>query len=171
MIPARAIVGRGSCDKSSLRCDAEGVGRRSLQLLRNIEETVSSLRIDCELMDGLARLSNDLSNRLKAKAVEGELDRIDESGGIVETLHSAADSAERVHQSLRLRCASAHADERLEPDDGVTDEYETAISVCADMHNALQDLAETVAELDAELDRPTGKRFTNIDDLMAALRA
>ncbi|MDT3679873.1 MAG: hypothetical protein ROZ64_13680 [Burkholderiaceae bacterium] len=166
----RMIAGRGSCNESNLRLDAEGVGRRSLELLRAIDQTVSSLRIDCELMSNLAHISNDLSERLKAKAVAGQLSLVDESGAIVETLNNAADAAESLHESLGRRCASARADHRLEPDDGVTDEYEAAISACADMHNALRDLADTVAELDAELEAPTGKSFTNIDELMAALR-
>lgn len=158
-----------SCERS-LRTDAQGVGRRSLQLLHDIEETLSSLRVDCEIMNGFTRLNHELADRLKTAAREGHLGTIDESGEIADTLRQAAGSAARVHERFRRRCVSARADRRLDPDDGVEEEFESAIAAAADFHDSLEDLAYTIELLDAELESPTGQAFATAEELLEALR-
>lgn len=92
---------------------------------------------------------------------------IDEKDVVCDLL-SAAEEALQVHVAvLRKQLASAQADGNLRghKKDAVVSEYRNAIAVTADLHNSILDLRWTIMEHDADLEKPIGKVYTDVDEM------
>lgn len=145
---------------------ADALGRRSLDVLRDIDQTLASIDVDRGLMQSLTSVCRTLEQRLIESPPER---RIDAKGKVAAGIRKAAETAAAVHsEALDRRRAAAMDDERLE-DDGGVDAYDAFLDAIAEFHDAAEDLAERIAELDADFDAPGETTDASVADVMKGL--
>ena len=121
---------------------------RSIELLKAIETTVSSLCYDQAFyssVDTFSQHAIDAINNSKPSAP------IDKDGGRRSKLLEAQEAVHRLYELMIIKKSSAMNDGRLTAEDGVVDEYGETISAIADLHNSLNDLRWAIGEHDAAL--------------------
>jgi len=145
----------------------EAISTRSLELLRAIEETVSNLSVEADLLRGAAQATAHVRAGLVKTPPER---RIDPEGRIDANLSCVLDKAAEIYADWKRRRQSAIDDPLLTEGDGVADGYEKAMDALRLLHDETQDLRELVAEHDCDFDTPTGEVFTSGEALLAAIR-
>lgn len=137
---------------------------RSLEVLRDIEETIDAL-------DRLAeKMGADVS--YAAKAIDhinaiSKRDQIDADGSLDANLYSAQVAVENLYEELKTKRIAAENAPELNEDDGVVEAYSKAIAIAADLYNSIESLRETIQENDIDCEDTIGKTFSDVDELFA----
>ncbi len=137
---------------------------RSLEVLRDIEETIDALnRLAEKMMDDVT---------YAAKAIEhinglSKRERIDADGALDANLHAAQVAVENLYEELKIKRVAAEQAPELTDDDGVADAYSKVIAISADLHKAIGLLREAIQENDINCDANVGNVFTEVDALFA----
>lgn len=158
------------CDDTACAQNEVGaVASRSLHLLDAIDETVTSLENNRQLV---TLLSDHAKKQVAALKASPPAHEIDEDGKVSEKLDLAAQHLRRIYDDAIRRRKAAVEDADLHPDDGIVDAYTAFIAAAADFHNSLEDLRDVVETLDS-LHSPTaeGGPYENVSDLLKALKA
>ena len=141
---------------------------KNIRLLKAIEQTVDWLVWVQNRTKADAAFASKAADQLK-KCERVKL--IDEDG----TLCSLFEEVESGLQGLRQLLIDKRNAARKAPElegghkTAVVDEYTTAIESVAEFHNLMVDLRWAVGEHDADLEKPTGKRYSDPDELKAYL--
>lgn len=143
-------------------------GERSIQLLDLIELTISGLCAEQALLNGLASA---IQQSAEAAERAERTDALDPEGEIETLLLTARQKAAALNSHYEVCRQSAQDDPTVREEDGLSDEFEKAAAGAANLHNALNRLVWAVGEHDADLDKPSDRSFTNVDDLIAAMEA
>lgn len=138
---------------------------RSLDLLRNIETTLSSLEAIRDFYDALSNYCDRETIRITKRPPKEQLDANSKIG---ESLRKAQVSLEEFHSRLNRCLGSALADPELREEDGVSEAYSASIETVVMLHNKLNTLRWTIGEHDADVAKTTG-RFRNVEELIAHL--
>ena len=143
--------------------EIEAESARSLDLLRDIDATISSLnRLT-------AQLNSDLKFSENAIHSINDMDTvIDQDNNISSQLEKAQSSINSLYDVLISQRESGRNDDRLTDDDGIEDAYNEAIVAAADLHNSLNTLRWAIGEHDADMS-PVSKSHSNMDDLIKEL--
>jgi hypothetical protein len=147
---------------------AEAIGARSLALLRAIDEAVEALELDIELLSNISTAAMELNAELKNNPPKTRMESVDR---LVDTLRQGVTTAATVYHTAKQRLAELQEHSNLREDDGITDSCRRYIEAVADVHDALQDLAERIEEVDADFEQPLPGKFASIKDLTASLKA
>jgi len=145
---------------------AQATAARNLQLLRAIETTVISVESATRLTDVVAREASDMLARLQKANVSFALDP---SGVACKDFGEASDIVSGLYADARAKHQYARKDFRLTGDDGVADAYNAYMAALKDAHDAIEELREWVETHDAILEPSSGKVYSNVDDLFAAM--
>lgn len=143
--------------------EIECEGARNLGLLRDIENTISSLsRLT-------AQLNSDTNfAEQQARQFANEEDLIDPDNTITEQLEKAQNSINELYGELIERRESGREDPRLTDDDGIEESYTEAIASAADLHNGLNHLRWVIMEHDADLSK-SNQTFTDAKEFIKEL--
>lgn len=150
---------------SSFGREVEEEGLRSLDLLRAIDKTISSVNRLAAQLHADAGFAEKLISALKDIN-----DEIDPEGSISEQLEKAQTTVNKLYDNLIIRRESSREDERLSDEDGIEDAYTEVIAAAADLQNNLNDLRWAINEHDADLSK-TSKTYTNAKELLKDLAA
>lgn len=136
----------------------------TLELLRNVEMVVEGLSKLQDIYGAQIRVVQEAARHIKNCKPRRVVDPDD---AVCDSLTDAEGALEVQVAVLRKGLASAHADSELrgENKDAVTTEYQRAIAVTADLHNAILDLRWAIMEHDVDLDKPTGKVYSDVDEM------
>lgn len=137
---------------------------RTLDFLQLIEKTVSNLTSDAELLGVHARDIRRLIVRLGENTHARD---IDPEGVVCDLLHKAAGMAAHLHAEHAARLDSARSDSGLDEDDGVVEAFEAIVAALTDIHDATEDLRDTIATLDALRSPKVGPTYSDVDALLA----
>lgn len=143
--------------------EIEAESARSLDLLRDIDATISSLnRLTAQLNSDLKFSENAINSIDSLDAI------IDQDNNISSQLEKAQSSINSLYDVLISQRESGRNDDRLTDDDGIEDAYNEAIVAAADLHNSLNTLRWAIGEHDADMS-PVSKSHSNMDDLIKEL--
>lgn len=162
-------VGRNrhnDCAEGTLAQRIEVQGRRSLALLRSIEDTLSALDLDCNHLTAIAREMDNLTQRITAHPPAHE--ELDPDGKCAELFDQALESLASLRRRYEAKLAAAEADQALCEADGIVEAYRCAIEATEDAFEATQHAAEAVREHDAEASGYT-EVFSDVDALFGEL--
>lgn len=159
---ARHSVNREGPSSGQIQAQA----RRSLGFLQAIESTVTNTEADSEY---LRAMTNELNRLLGQLSESNHQTVIDPEGRICELLELAADGAQRLHKRVIERRQHARLDSRLEADDGVVECLTGLIAAVADYHNAIENVRDAIATLDALHSPSIGATYTDVDEMFARL--
>ena len=143
--------------------EIEAESARSLDLLRDIDATISSLnRLTAQLNSDLKFSENAINSIDSLDAI------IDQDNNISSQLEKAQSSINSLYDVLISKREAGRNDDRLTDDDGIEDAYNEAIAAAADLHNSLNTLRWAIGEHDADMS-PVSKSHSNMDDLIKEL--
>jgi hypothetical protein len=137
-----------------------GDAARDLELLRAIDATLDTLDVEMGRVDQLNHAAEKFIETIRAATtpVESDID-------LVALFDKARDSVGEAHALLKRRHQSAVNDTNLRDDDGITEAYACLIEATADFHNHLNTLSWMIGEHNADFDKPTGKAYSNVEDM------
>lgn len=144
-----------------------GVVTRSVALLDAIEQTVTLLHGDTEVLVFMANQAKEVTARVAG--IEPQK-AIDPDCSISVSLKKLCEQLEQDYKSAIARRSAARMDPQLTKDDGVEDAYSLHIAALADLHNAIEALRESMEIHDSRLSPVVGS-YNNVDDLFAALES
>lgn len=154
---------------SSLGDDILTGANRSLRLLKDIEETISSLCYDQRYYAALTDITKDAADNIHKAP---RLKMLDPDGSIEEKLLCGQNVAHKLYTQLIERRKSAISDPQLTDEDGVAEEFTRTIGVVAKMHNAINELRLAVGEYDADLSpKKEGKVLKSAEEIEEFLSA
>lgn len=145
-----------------------GAAARSLALLQAIELTVTSLASDTEVFNLFAKHASDLAKGL-VETEHAEL--LDKDGATAAKFKAGAEAIARLHARAIRRRDAARKDGRLTDEDGVEDAFDAYIASLADFHNEVESLRELMENLDSLKEPALPEVFTDVDALIASLKA
>jgi hypothetical protein len=145
---------------------ASGLAARNLKLLEAIEETITSLSNDLELLELVA---NGFSGIFDKFTKEPPNVPIDTTGAIDGLLDSAAAACGRLYADAVHKHRAAGQDPHLTPEDGVEEAYNAFIQCINGTHDCIEELREWIALHDALFEETTGGKYSNVEDLFAAM--
>lgn len=146
--------------------DAIGFGERSVDLLRLIEHTVNGLCADRAMMAGLANAAGDVARKV---ATMERVTLLDPNDAVQETLLKGRDAIAKARDIWVDARNSVRRDPEVSDEDGLEDEFTTAIAAACDLHNALNTLLWSIGEHDADLESPSGISYTDVSQLLKAM--
>lgn len=155
-------------DRDSLRDFGHKVvdeAAREISLLDAIEQTLDSLKLDQRMFGALAGHAEYVAERLESAKSNGNL--IDSEGQLSGLFEKAQSLAEDYYQALIRKREIAMVDDRLCDEDCVVDAFTDAIATAADLHNSLNRLRWAIGEHDADLDKPKGKVYSDVDEMFS----
>lgn len=140
----------------------------SLSILRAIDDTVDWLSsIQKEAVSGLAMGGEILKVLLRCKRER----TIDTTGDLRDLYAMVEGRLKEVVKALEHKRAAAESDHRLgEHREDLIAEFDTAIDAISQLHDILVELRWAIAEHDADLEEPTGKAFSNAEDMFTSLK-
>jgi|GEM_PF-6088139 len=137
---------------------------RSLEVLRDIEETIDALdRLAAKMLADVsyARKSIDHIDAISKREC------IDADGTLDANLHAAQVAVQNLYEELKIKKVAAERAPELTDDDGVADAYYKVITISADLHNVIGLLREAIQENDIDCEANVGQVFTDVDALFA----
>lgn len=143
---------------------AQAHAARNLTLLNAIENTISALSSDCDLVRAIRAAYAEMFDEVRAHA-----ELIDQEGLLLDQLAKASDACGRIRVGLLKRQHSAHTDPALKPDDGVADAYQAVIDCISHLHDEIDEMSEWIGVHDAVLQPSTGQTFSSVDDLFSSM--
>lgn len=155
-------LGFGGFDRSPAAMQA--YAQRTVQFLSLIETTVRRLETDRAIFESIQQDARAVLADLVAGQQSGP---IDPQGVASESLLQAAASALRIYNAALAKRQAARTDPGLSADDGVVDGYDRFITAVADLHNAIEELRDTLETLDAAREPAKGGAFVSADALIA----
>jgi len=147
--------------------DAADSAARSLQFLRVIESTIDALRADTNKYDSMARIGQELAERLRNHPIQRP---IDTEGAIEGALESGVAAMSSIMERLKKGREAAAADADLFPEDGVVDAYDGLIEALRRSHDVLCDVLWALTEHDIDQSEPSPDVYKTVDDLFTALK-
>ncbi|MDR0457844.1 MAG: hypothetical protein LBH10_02260 [Burkholderiaceae bacterium] len=139
---------------------------RNLQVLRAIEDTLTALWSDQQLLDAVARGFMEVHDWFRAHPPATGIDPHD-------VLHAnlilAAQGAQRMYTQVVARHKAACADPLLTHEDGVTDAYKAYLDTLETLFDTIESLKDWVETHDDVLEPSTGKIYKSVDDLFSAM--
>lgn len=139
---------------------------RNLRLLQVIEQTLNALSSDCEML----RLIRKDVEKTEQWLIDTIPDRkLDPEGVISEQLKSAAAVAVRLHNHGLVGYEVAKSHPHLDEEDGVADAWTCYVNDAAYLFNAIESLRERIETLDSLREPRSGKTYSDVDDLFAAM--
>ena len=138
---------------------------RSLDVLQEIETTLSSLQLECEIIESISRFCFREAHRIQENPDKQELDPNRETRT---KLLTAQNRVKQHHSDLIARRDAARADPRFNAYDGVVGAFSRTINAVAELHNNLNALRWAIGEHDAELSKVV-KRCATVEALTAYL--
>ncbi len=139
---------------------------RNLTFLRAIEEAVSALAQDCEILGGIERLYEEIEKAVRNAPSESPLD---ESGELSRSLAESSAACERLHQRAMKAIQSARAEPHLTEEDGVESAWEKYRSLVVAIHELVEEIRERIETHDALLSPVSEKIHPDADSLFRAL--
>jgi len=158
---------------SSLGDDVLRGANRSLELLRQIEDTIDSLCYDQQYFRPFPTIAKRAMESVRNSPRKRPLDP---NGDVEKKLLESQGAIRNLYNHLIEKRKLAIGDPRLTEDDGLADEYARTIQVVTDVHNALNSLRLTVSEHDADVAEKLGSELPtyparDIEKLIADLKA
>ena len=157
--------GDGANDRRLLG-ELETIGERSIGLLNLIENTIQSVTADAETAFAIARMTSAFEKRLRAHPPSK---RLASSDAVIEKIRGGAGEIAELHGLALSSKARVAEDSRVSDEDGVLEAFDQVIDAFAQAHDALEDLAECLAEIDADFDAPGPTTYANADEMFSAL--
>ena len=139
---------------------------KNLDTLRSIETTVFWLSVIQKHANANFGLAIKVAEALKICGRVAPIDVEDKLSGTIETVESRLNDIYNLLISMRdtdLEAAELDGPDKVL----IVDEYTSAITAVADLHNAMTDLRWAVMEHDADLEKDTGKTFTDVNEMFA----
>jgi len=152
-----------------LSSDIVSDAQRSVQLLRAIETTIRALCYERTKFEAAAKFVHQFAEAVKA-AKRGKTE-LDPKGVVEKNLLDAQSAVHKLYDELIEKRQSARDDHRLTEEDGVAEEYTTAIAVVADLHNGLNELRWAIGEYDADVAPRGARRALTVDEMEGFLKA
>ncbi len=143
-------------------------GMRSIDLLRNIEDTISGLAYDRRFFGEFAQTAADFTRDI-ASSRKGV--PIDPDGKLEETLSKAQEAAHSLHGTYVRKRRFAREDPNVRDEDGLVEEFTQTLAVLADLHNKLNELRWTIGEHDADLEPKGDQRLQSAQQIEDALKS
>lgn len=139
---------------------------KSLDVLKAIETTVFWLSFIQDKASVDFRLATKATEAIKACDYAELIDAEGKLSGLIETTEIVLND---LYNTLISKRAAARKTAALDGEDKelIVDEYTSAIATVADLHNAMTDLRWAVMEHDADLEKDTGKTYTDVDKMFA----
>ena len=153
------------CADVDLARRIEVQGRRSLALLRAIEDTISALDLDRTHFAAIGREMDNLTDLVMRCPVSHELDP---EGKSAELFDQGLEALKSLRRRYAARLVAAESDHALCDDDGIADAYRNAIEATESTFDATQRATDAVREHDAEASGYSGD-FATASELLAAL--
>lgn len=158
---------RGGSGNDSLAVAAYSQARRSLDLLRAIENTLTELNWLSEDVQTAERRFRELSKRVShSNGSPG----IEDEEALLEVFDTVFTEIRRKRDELSQRRDSAESNRRLDTDDGLIDAFERAHHALEQLFEAIEALRWMVLDRGAD-DSPVTATFTNVDDLILQLKS
>lgn len=151
---------------ASSSAQLQAYARRTLDFLTVIENTVSGLATNRDVVVLLNKECKKTLGRIKKSHFDSE---IDPDGCICDSLTNAAAVAERLYNSAVQRRAMIRENAAITTEDGLDEAFTGFIAAVADFHNVLEDLRDAILTLDASREPSTGTTFRSADELLAHL--
>lgn len=145
---------------------AEVMAARNLQFLAVIENTLDGLESDTGHIRVIAEA---VEKTLKSLQAENSPKPVDPEGRLSALLEKASESARRMYATASEAHESACSDRMLKPEDGVVEAFNEHLEALTDLHACGEELRDWIETHDALLEPSTGKTYTNVDDLFAAM--
>ena len=141
----------------------------SLSLLEVIDNTVEWLASIQQEADSGARMGEDILFALK----RCERDHAIDPDGELRELYATVESGLKdIVSMLESKRATAQRDHRIRDHlDNLLVEFQATIKAVSQLHGMMVELRWAIAEHDADLEKPTGNKFTDSKDLIASLKA
>lgn len=141
---------------------------RNLQFLKLIDATIDAVSANTEHVRICA---TDISCRMDR--LKGEFTGIvvPDEARFVKDLCQVIETAQRIHRDAVKRRESAHFDQMLRPDDGVTDVYADLIHAAENLFNIASECKEWIETNNALLEPATHGPCRSANELIAALNA
>jgi hypothetical protein len=161
-------MSRLDVERNELRaftCDVLEESQRTLELLRQIDNTLGWL----DRLEGLLHTDTSFAEKLQAR-VKASSCEVDPDDLVVPLLEKAQRAVSEMHDVLFAKRESARLDIRLTEDDGIEAGYTRVIAASADLHNALNSLRWAIMEHDVNVVPEMSETYSNVDDLIDALR-
>jgi len=155
-------------DDDCVRTFAQAAASRSLELLKAIEFTLVSVENDTQILD---LMQSDIANLHEGLIKADAQTPIDRSGAICVSLERSTDVLSRMYAAASAKHQSACEDFRLTSDDGVADAWTDYLKAARGLHDAIEELREWIETHDAILEPGSGKRYDNVEHLIADLRS
>jgi hypothetical protein len=143
-------------------------GRRSLELLRAIEDTIDVMAHVAEDTRRFATRHEEVAKLVwERRPGTATLDPDD----ILDALFgSIQDRAKVLHRHYRQCQQSAASDKDLQPDDGVVEAFGEACAAMVELFNACEDLRTAIREYDAD-SSSVGQPVEDVEELLATLKS
>lgn len=148
---------------------SDAANTTSLELLQAVEVTVDAL---CDLQRRMRDHPTKVINLTEEVRARGDT-VLDRDGAIADLMEETEKALKLGVAILRAQMSSAYRDPALRGDneDAVVSEYEAAIALLTDLHNAMVELRWAVLEHDADLEVPSDQVFQSHEALMKELKA
>ena len=137
---------------------------KNIRLLKAIEQTVDWLVWVQSRTNADASFASKAVDQLKNC---NRVKLIDEDGTLCALFEEVENGLQGLRQLLIDKRDAARRAPELEGDHktAIVDEYTAAIESVSELHNLMIDLRWAVGEYDADLEKPTGKRFSDPSEL------
>lgn len=144
----------------------QALASRNLQVLQAIENTVSCLSSDVQLIHSIAGAFEEIHGILSKHPADHQ---IDPEGVVRGALAKASAACVRMHNAAKAKHRSACEDHQLRSEDGVTDAYEAYLTAVDGAHDCIEGLKEWIATHDAILEPDLPGSFSDVDALFEAM--
>jgi hypothetical protein len=146
--------------------DIQAHAARNLRLLQAIDETLTALSTEADM---LRLISRDLAEVEAGLIDAAPVCLLDPDGMIDRSLEAILSIAERLHDRGEAGHRAALADAQLHVEDGVAEAWADYITAAAELHSAAQALRERIGTLDALQSPRSGKTYGSAADLFDAM--
>ncbi len=134
--------------------------QRHLKSLRDIESTIDELLRIKTATDALAVSANEWR-----KTILSLSEPMDPNGMAILGLNAAQRACQITYESLQIRRDNAVRASELHADEGVIETYNAVLDATAYLCNSLNELCWALGEHDADFEQPTGKHYTDIEEM------
>lgn len=133
---------------------------RGLALLQTVDPTLAVLNTDRRRVEQMNRAAGIFVEQIKDAPgpIASDTDLIELFDKVRDYLGNAHQLLEaRRHEALNMPSRRKH--------DGVAEAYALLIGATAELHNRLNELSWAIGEHNADFEKPTGKAYTDIEDM------
>ena len=142
--------------------------RFSLRYLNTVDEVINAATDIRNNSETVERVVIQIIDRLAKSG--GCKEPLDTAGDLENIASSAESGAKETIRALQKLDDTSYKPFSAEDRDVMTKSIEEAIAALQQLHDSLVDIRWVVAEHDADLEKPDGKAFDTVEDLITDLR-